>query len=186
MPETVLTQTPVHHIYYPDGDAAPDVPADMKRQAESVELAVSRISEAAFIVCGKSAAQSMGTSATEVRWDTEAWKQGIEHSTKTEPARFVIAEDGLYSINARLVFRNTATTAVGGVVINVNGVNVPHTWVDAEATGGRAPKPTSITDLRLMAGDVVRAMAVGAPSGTELIPSECYMSIRKSAGFASS
>ena len=182
MPETLI-----HQINYPDGDTLPNVPVAMQGQAESTDRALSRISEAPFIVCTKTAPQTVTDGSTEVLWDTEEWKQGVEHNPRTDgnaQGLFKVTEDGLYAINARLVYRNTTGSAAGGVVINVNGSNRPNTWVDAEATAGRAPKPTSITDLKLVAGDVVRVMAVGATAGTALLPAECFLSIRKAAGYS--
>lgn len=184
MPETLKSK-----IYYPDGNTVPNVPVVMQTQAESVEAALVRVSDAPFIVCSKIDPMTLGASGTmaPIPWEGEVWKQGITHDTKT-PDQFLITEDGLYTANAKVAMYDA--DHIGVVVININGTDRPNTQVDlagstVSAAYPSGPKPTTITDLHLKAGDVVRVRARSSKSNARLVPAECFFSLRKSAGYAS-
>lgn len=185
MPETLT-----HEIYYPDGDTVPNVPAAMQAQAESTDQALAAISEAPFIVCSKVATMTLPVSGTmyPVPWEGEVWKQGITHDNTKDADQFIVTEDGLYTANAKVAMYDA--DHIGVVVINVNGTDRANTQVDlagstVSAAYPSGPKPTTITDLKLTAGDVVRVRARSSKNGARLVPAECFFSLRKSAGFAS-
>lgn len=167
-----------HEIYYPDGSTLPNVPVVMQTAAESVDQALSAISEAPFIVCEKTTEQFLPQTpnASLVTWDRDVWKQGIEHDLSKSPGDFKILEDGLYTINAKLSF----AADNGAVVVWVNGIQRLNTWVDMGRVMGLGPKPVTISEQKLSAGDVVQIRG----SVGQLVPSEMSLSIRKSAGFA--
>lgn len=184
-----MEETPIHGIVYPDGDTTPNVPADLQRLAESTDAALSRVSEAPFIVCGKTAVQSTPAGVLAwgaVTWDAEVWKQGIEHRTDRDADQFLILEDGLYSVNAKIGL--TGPDTVGTIVISVNGVDRTNTQVDAAGIRGTNtetwPKPTTITDLNLTAGDVLRVRIRCNKSNNPISSLESFFSLRKSAGFS--
>lgn len=185
-----MGKTLTHQISYPDGGGVPNAPVAMQAQAESTDAAISRISEAPFIVCGKTAPQNTSGAVMgygSVTWDKEVWKQGITHSTREETDQFIIEEPGLYSLIAKVPLSYADTT--GSVIISVNGVDQQNTAVDASgvttANAATWPKPTTITDLKLAAGDVVRVRTRASKSNLPIVSGEAFFSMRKSAGYAS-
>lgn len=184
-----MPTTLTNEIYYPDGSTVPNVPVAMQAQAESTDQALSRISEAPFIVCGKAAPQSTGAATMaygSVTWDREVWKQGITHSITKDTDQFIIEEPGLYSLIAKVPLSYADTT--GSVIISVNGIDQQNTAVDASgvttANAATWPKPTTITDLKLAAGDVVRVRTRASRPNLPLVSEEAFFSMRKSSGFA--
>lgn len=178
-------ETPVHHIYFPPGGTAPNVPADMQKQAETTEAALQSISEAPVIICEQKAIQPSPAAASTffaVKWDVESWKQGIGHDIKQDQDIFYILEDGLYSITAKVAWGDGDVTAA--TIINVNGVDRIPSRFDVSGTVRAYPKPTTTYETPLFAGDVVRIRSSGTKGSVDLSPTECYLSIKKTAGFA--
>lgn len=176
-----------HQIAYPDGGGTPNVPVAMQALAESADKAISSVSEAPFLVCHKQAAQSTLTGAdVAVKWDQDVWVQGIGRPAN-DSSKVLIEQDGLYSVNARVAFTGGSLgggNGTGAVYVMVNGVKLQQTWVDAITSQGLGPKPQTLVDLPLSAGDVVQIMAAGQPTAIPLIASESVFSIRKAAGYS--
>lgn len=180
-----MGKTLKHQISYPDGGGVPNGPVAMQALAESSDVAISRISEAPFIVCEKRADQNYAVPVNTfvaVLWDTEVFKQGITHDPAKGADAFVIQQDGMYTVNAKVAWNNPEVTAA--VVINVNGVDRPTSRVDVNGGFGAWAKPTTIFDLKLKAGDVLRVRTNSTKTNIGLSSSECFFSLRKSAGYA--
>lgn len=179
-----MGQTLTQKISYPDGGGTPNGPVAMQALAESADAAITRISEAPFIVCEKKAAQNV-TAAVNVMfpvlWDVEVFKQGITHDPTKDADAFTIEQDGMYTVNAKVAWNNPDLTAA--VIINVNGVDRGTSRADVNGGFGAWPKPTTIFDLKLKKGDVIRVRTSGTKTGIDLSSAECFFSLRKSAGY---
>lgn len=140
-------------ITYPDSTDAPNVPAAMQEQAESVDAALKNITVSPYVICAKSSGQTVGTAFADIRWNAEILKQGgITHAAND--STFVVPESGIYEVNCRVAFMNPGTT--GTIFVNVNGVDQMRTLADVVGASTAWPKPRIISAIKLLAGDAVK------------------------------
>lgn len=166
-------------IEFPNGTTAANVPAVMQAQAESVEEALNRIALAPLAICTSTGAQSTGAGDVwvAVKW-ANVHVQGITHASND--SSFVVSEAGIYQVNARVAFSNTAQLVAGQVY--VNGIAVPQSFEDGTTEGGQGVKLRVTYYLKLNAGDAVH---IGANCNTANVPltNESTFQMAKIAGF---
>lgn len=167
-------------IEYPNGTTAPNVPAVMQAQAESVESALNSVAIAPLIICVKDNGQTLTTAGTwyDVKWDGETHSQGITHNAGD--STFIVSEDGIYSVNARVAFSGPNTT--GAIRISVNGIDQPNTLEDEIGGPTAWPKPRILHYVKLQAGDALKIVGHSNVANTDL-SSESSFQLAKIAGF---
>lgn len=167
-------------IEYPNGAVAPSVPAVMQAQAESVETALNTIAIAPLIICQKSNGQTLTTAGVfyDVRWDAHVHSQGITHTPGD--STFIVSEDGIYNVNARVAFSGPNTT--GTVYVKINGIMQTNTLEDEIGGVTAWPKPRILHYVKLQAGDALTIVAYTNQPNTDL-SSESSFQLAKIAGF---
>lgn len=167
------------NIEYPNGTVAPNVPAVMQAQAQSVETALNSIALAPLAICTNTGVQDTGSAGvyTPVRWEN-LHLQGITHASND--SLFVVPADGIYQVNSRVTFYNTAQYVSAQVY--VNGIAITESLEDGLTEGGQGKKLRVMHYLKLSAGDSVY---IGASANTAniLITNESSFHMAKIAGF---
>lgn len=166
-------------IEYPNGTVAPNVPAVMQAQAQSVEAALDRIALSPLIVCAKNE-QILATPGVwyDIKWDAEVFSQKVTHTVGD--STFICEEAGLYRVATRVAFSGGATT--GTIQVAVNGIQDPRTLEDEAGTPTAWGKPSIDHYVRLEVGDALKIVGYTNQPNTSL-SSESNFSLAKVAGF---
>lgn len=167
-------------IEYPNGTTAPNVPAVMQAQAESVEAALNTVAKAPLIICTKLDNQSLASANTvyDVNWDAETHSQGITHNPGD--STFIVSETGIYQVNTRVAFNGE--TVIGTILISVNGLSKNESLSDEIGGPNAWPKPIISQYVKLNAGDAVKIVAYSNVANTSL-SSQSHFQMAKIAGF---
>jgi hypothetical protein len=176
-----MPKTSNWEIEYPNGTVAPNVPVVMQAQAVSVENALNSIAIAPLIICQKAhETQTLVTAGafTDIRWDGHVHIQGIEHTPGD--STFIVSEDGIYNVNARVAFNGPNVT--GTIFIYVNGIRLDNTLEDEIGGPTAWPKPRILHYVKLQAGDAVTIVGVSNQPNT-VLSSESSFQMAKIAGF---
>ena len=175
-----MPTTPNWDIEYPNGTTAPNVPAVMEAQADSVEAALNLVALAPLIICTKNAGQTLNTAGTwyDVKWDGETHSQGITHTSGD--STFIVSQAGIYQVNARVAF--SGATVTGSILVNVNGIDQVTTLEDEIAGATAYAKPRINAWIKLQAGDAVKIRGYSSKASTPL-SAESNFFLSKIAGF---
>jgi hypothetical protein len=167
-------------IVYPNSSTAPNVPADLQAQAQSVEAALNATALAPLIICSKNAGQTLSSAGVwyDVKWNGETHSQGITHGDGD--STFVVSAAGIYEVNARVAF--TGSNVTGYIKLNVNGIDLDNTLEDEIAGSTAFAKPRIISCVKLAAGDAVKVRAYTSQPSTPLTV-ESNLILRKVAGY---
>jgi hypothetical protein len=151
----------------------------MQAQAESVEAALDSVAKAPLIICRKNG-ETLGaaTSHHDIRWDEHVHAQGITHNPGD--STFIVSEDGVYSVNARVAFSGADTT--GTIKIAVNGIILEETREDEAGTSTAWPKPRISHYVKLNAGDALLIYGYANLPNVN-VSSESSFQMAKIAGF---
>lgn len=175
-----MPKTTNWEIEYPNGTVAPNVPVVMQAQAVSVENALNSIAVAPLIICAKNSGQTLPTAGAfvDIKWDAHIHAQGIEHTPGD--STFIVSEDGIYNVNARVAFGGSNTT--GTIFIYINGIRQNNTLEDEIGGATAYPKPRILHYVKLQAGDALKIVGVSNQPNTGL-SNESSFQMAKIAGF---
>ena len=175
-----MPQTTNWDIVYPNSSTAPNVPADLQAQAESVEAALNAVALAPLIICTKNAGQTLNTAGNwyDIKWDGETHSQGITHGSGD--STFVVSQAGIYQVNSRVAFNGANVT--GSILVSVNGIDQTTTLEDEVGGSTAYAKPRINTWLKLQAGDAVKIRGYSNQNSTAL-SAESNFFMSKVAGF---
>jgi hypothetical protein len=167
-------------IVFPNSSTAPNVPADLEAQAQSVEAAFNSVALAPLIICSKNTGQTLSSAGTwyDVKWDSETHSQGITHASGD--STFVVSQAGIYQVNSRVAFNGANVT--GYIQVNINGVDQPKTLEDEIAGVSAYAKPRINAWVKLAAGDAVKIRATSTQTNTPLT-AESNFFMSKVAGY---
>jgi hypothetical protein len=170
-------------IVYPNNTTAPNVPADLQAQAESVEAAFNAVALAPLAITSRSVGTTQAAAAAntffDVKWNGLVHKQGITHTNGD--STFIVPSAGIYQINTRVAF-TAAAGQTAGIQLNVNGIDLSYTLDDETGTAGAWAKPRISQAIKLNAGDAVKVRGRASVSGLAIFEQSDFQ-IVKIAGF---
>jgi hypothetical protein len=167
-------------IVFPNSSTAPNVPADLEAQAQSVEAALNAVALAPLIICTKDLGQTLNNAGTwyDVKWNGETHSQGITHNNGD--STFIVSQAGIYQVNARVAFNGPNVT--GSIKVNVNGIDLDNTLEDEIGGATAWPKPRINAWVKLAAGDAVKIRAYSSQPSIQL-SAESNFFMSKVAGY---